>query len=157
MSAKSIFNLCGDSLLDAQTCFHWPAFSSHKPPCLPHHSFIPTHRNAHAHKRLTFTVRPAVALQGAWPLTPSSKVWSRNHQAARSVRAELAISVCYLHNCPQHTHYFGPCVLPCIHKYQPNSEKHSGAAVSVCFMSPFQKRSEGKQPSQTEKKWKNET
>lgn len=78
----------------------------------------------HTHKLLTFTVRPAVALQGAWPLTSSSKVWSRNHQAARSVRAEPAISVCYLHNCPQHTHCRGPCVLPSLHEYQPNSEKH---------------------------------
>lgn len=37
----------------------------------------------------------AVVLQGVWPLTSGSKVWGFNHQAARWVQAEPAISASY--------------------------------------------------------------
>lgn len=104
------------------------------------HSLSPTYIHTHTHSQSTFTVWPAVALQGVWPLTLSSKVWGLNHQAARSVKAEPAISASYWHNCHihTHTHMHTSCLRLCIMRwfyvYRLNRETYGSRHVWVCFM-----------------------
>lgn len=67
----------------------------------PHFFLKRLHTDPHTHKHLYTDphTHTAVILQGVWPLTPGSNVWGFNHQAARSVNAEVAISASYWHKC----------------------------------------------------------